>query len=55
MADGAYEEGYEHSNGVGEVGFGREVDVTAEEIVDWNVPFSGEFEPGLIVRWFGRG
>jgi len=45
VGDGADEEGYDHGDGLGEVRARRVVDVAAEEIVYWNVPFAGEFEP----------
>lgn len=43
---GAHQEGDEHGDGLGEGGSGGEVDVAEEEVVDWDVPFAGEFEPG---------
>lgn len=45
VEDGANEKGDEHGDGLGEGGSGGEVDVAEEEVVHWDVPFAGEFEP----------
>lgn len=45
MGDGADEEGDEDCYRLGEVRAGWVVDVAAEEVVDGDVPFTGEFEP----------
>lgn len=45
MAEGAHEKCDEHGHRVGQVGPGREVDVTAEEVVNGDIPLAGELEP----------
>lgn len=45
MGDGADDEGDEDCYRLGEVCAGWVVDVAAEEVVDGDVPFTGEFEP----------
>lgn len=45
MEDSADQEGDEHGDGLREVGSSREVNVTEEEVVNGDVPFSREFQP----------
>lgn len=51
VRDRADQECNEHGHGLREVCAGWEVDVSEEEVVDGEVPFAGEFEPGLLVSF----
>ncbi len=51
MADGADQERDEGGDGSGEARARGAVDVAAQEMVDGDVPFAGEFEPsGFLIR-----
>lgn len=50
VADGADEERDESGDRPGEAWAGGAVDVPAQEMMDGDVPFAGEFEPGKPVR-----
>lgn len=45
MTDSTDKEGDEHGDSIGEVRSSTEVDVSTEEMVDGDVPFTTEFKP----------